>query len=126
MGGRGSASWYRYSQVSGGRSSLRIRRGIGGAFYLREVKDVDGTVKEMAVDSRLTDIEVIAGAGHRRKIDDIAWLIDKYGGSRDEWTKVKGRGKVKVNGIELDVEIHWYELEDIPFPFEEKIVKYIL
>lgn len=80
----------------------------------------------MQVDSDITGIEVIAGAGVRRKIDDIDWLMKKYPGYRKEdWQKVKGYGKVIFNGIEREVELHWYEVKGEPSSeVEMKVVKY--
>lgn len=109
------------------RPDIAIRKGIGAAFYFDTVKDIDGSIVEMEIGTTVTDIEVIAGVGVERQIDDYPRLHRKYGGGRDEWQKVKGFGKIIKDDIEIDVELHWYELIDGGgVPYDRKIAKYLL
>lgn len=53
---------------------------------------------------------IMAGKGRERQIDDIDWLVSKYGGKPEEWQKVKGFGYIYDEyGEERKVELHWYE-----------------
>lgn len=88
--------------------------------------DVDGSLVEMKVSSHVSNVEEFAGAGFDRKIDEVDKLIKRHGGSRDDWVKVKGIGTIERDGIEIQVEIHWYEMLDNPVPYDRKIVKYLL
>lgn len=121
MGGRGS-----YSRV-GQRASIYIPRSIGAAFYLRNVMDIDGSIVELAVDTRIDNIEVIAGAGVSRKIDEVDKLVRRHKGTkRAEWQKVKGIGTVVRDGIEMKAELHWYEIQGEGIEYDIKVVRYLL
>jgi hypothetical protein len=53
---------------------------------------------------------VIAGKGRERQIDELPFLIDKWGGDPLEWTKEKGFGYVDDEfGDSHRVELHWYQ-----------------
>lgn len=48
------------------------------------------------------------------EIDDVARLVQFYGGARDGWRKMKNMAIVAIDEVETDiVEIHWYEHADI-------------
>lgn len=108
------------------REPIHVGKSVGAAFYARRVKDIDGKVVELEVDTDIENVEVIAGRGHRRKIDDIKFLQEKYGGAKDDWQKAKGIGKVRVNGMVLDAELHWYEMEFDSMTYEIKVVRYLV
>ena len=50
----------------------------------------------------------------------------EYGGAKDDWQKVKGIGKVRINGMVFDAELHWYEMEFDSMTYEIKVVKYLV
>ena len=119
MGGRGC-----YSKT-GKSSFIRIRKSIGATFYINRIKDIDGSITNIAVDTTIENIEVIAGRGVSRKIDEIKRLQEKYGGKEREYQKIKGVGYIKRNEIIRKVELHWYEIESYPITLEMKVVKYL-
>ena len=59
--------------------------------------------------TRITNIEVIAGKGRIRKIDEVDILVEKYGGAASEWQKKKGIGYVDFQNESYKAEVHWYE-----------------
>lgn len=53
---------------------------------------------------------IMAGKGRERQIDQLQFLLDKYGGDPLEWTKEKGFGFVDDEyGESHYVEVHWYQ-----------------
>lgn len=65
---------------------------------------------------------VMAGAGRDRQIDEIDFLLDKYGGSAVKWTKEKGFGYVDDDyGEPRKVELHWYQEPTVPGKHKMKI-----
>lgn len=119
MGGRGS-----YSKT-GENSSIYIHKSVGSAFYINRIKDIDNSIVDIAVDTKIENIEVIAGRGVSRKIDEIKRLQKIYGGKEREYQKLKGKGYIEKKGIMYKVELHWYEVEFDPIPKEMKVVKYL-
>lgn len=69
--------------------------------------------------AKITDVEVIAGKGVNRHIDDISRLINMYKKennsftNKKDWQKLKGITKVRVNDALRKAEIHWYQCESI-------------
>jgi RHS repeat-associated protein len=69
--------------------------------------------KKLAFEELLSDAKqgvggrVIAGAGHSRKIDDVARLTSQHGGDAGDWAKVAGQTRTGPGGISQQV--HWYE-----------------
>jgi hypothetical protein len=68
----------------------------------------DGTLVPLTEGTGITHIEIIAGKGRNRAIDEIYELLG-YGGSEYEWTKKKGLGYLDYKGESYKAEIHWYE-----------------
>lgn len=71
-----------------------------------------GTFMHLAEGTHITQPKnhIIAGAGRNRQIDDIDWLVDKYGGDPLKWTKEKGFGFVEDEYGEIHrAELHWYQ-----------------
>jgi len=64
---------------------------------------------------------IIAGAGHQKTINDLPRLINRYGGSAEDWVKMSSSkiialqdgnrfGVKPFKGIsEAFYEVHWYE-----------------
>lgn len=60
--------------------------------------------------SKFPHKEVFAGKGCKRKIDEVEFLVKKYGGKAEEWQKVKAIGTVVDRyGNAEEMEVHWYE-----------------
>lgn len=88
---------------------IQVGRSVGAKFRNYEINIPDGSVLHLTEGSRITNVEVIAGKGRNREIDEIDGLIIKYGGNEAEWQKVKGIGFVDVDGESYKAELHWYE-----------------
>lgn len=87
-----------------------LPRSVGARWSNYEIRMPDGTIACFQEGSKLHHKEVIAGKGHKRKIDEIDGLVSKYGGNPNDWIKVKAFGTiVKANGEIEEREIHWYE-----------------
>ena len=87
-----------------------LPRSIGARWSNYEILLGDGTVAHFQEGSKLHHIEVIAGKGKKRKIDEIDGLVLTYGGNPDDWVKVKAFGTIeKPNGEVEEIEIHWYQ-----------------
>ena len=52
----------------------------------------DGEITHLTEGTRVTNIETIAGKGHKREIDVVDILVDKHGGKALEWQKKKDSG----------------------------------
>lgn len=90
-----------------------INRSVGAKAKNYDVfNPITGEIVHLAEGTRITQPKnhVIAGKGRERQIDCLDWLIDKYGGDPEEWTKEKGFGYVLDEyGEERKVELHWYQ-----------------
>lgn len=90
-----------------------IGRSVGAKAKNYDVYDpLTGTFIKLAEGTRITQPKnhIMAGKGRERQIDNIDWLIDKYGGDAVQWTKEKGFGYIEDEYGELhQVEIHWYQ-----------------
>lgn len=61
--------------------------------------------------SSIRFVNIIAGKGVNRKIDDIERLIREYpGGKRNSWQKMTGIAELSDNRI---AEVHWYQSEHV-------------
>ena len=61
----------------------------------------------------VTNIKVIAGKGRDRQINELPFLLERFGGNPDEWQKKKGIGYLDFNGGSYRAEVHWYEEKDV-------------
>lgn len=86
-----------------------VAKSLGAKARAIPVTLPDGTVSHLVEGSRITDKTVIAGKGRDRQIDEIDGLLEEFGGSADEWQKIKGKGYVEISGESEHVELHWYE-----------------
>ena len=60
--------------------------------------------------TRVTNVQVIAGKGRNRQIDELSILIMRYPDTAAEkWQKVKGIGYVDYQGESYKANLHWYE-----------------
>lgn len=88
----------------------QLPRSVGAKWSNEKITMPDGTYASFVEGSKLQDKEIFAGAGCRRKIDEIDSLVEKYGGDPDKWTKVKAIADIQLSDGEIEhVEIHWYE-----------------
>jgi len=74
-----------------------------------EIMLPDGEIVYLSEGTRITNIEVIAGKGRNREIDEIDGLIEEFGGNPNEWQKIKGIGYIDYYGESYKAELHWYE-----------------
>lgn len=90
-----------------------IGRSVGAkAKNYKVYNPVTGEDMPLTEDSRITQPKnhIMAGKGRDRQIDQIQFLLDKYGGDPLEWTKEKGFGYVDDEyGESHFVELHWYQ-----------------
>lgn len=69
----------------------------------------DGSIAELTPNTRVTNVQTIAGNGKKRQIDIVDLLVEKYPGtSLAKWEKQKGMGYVDFEGEKHLVELHWY------------------
>lgn len=89
---------------------IYIGRSVGAKAKNYRVRLPDGTYTELAENTSITNIQVIAGKGRRRDIDAIETLMAKFPEStEEEWQKKKGFGYVDVDGESFKAELHWFE-----------------
>lgn len=69
----------------------------------------DGSETMISEGTSLTGVRVIAGSGVKRKIDCEDVLVQRYGGKRGQWKKLRGTGYVDDLGMSRQCELHWYE-----------------
>jgi len=86
-----------------------IPRSVGAKAANYKITLPDDSSTYLTEGTRITKVQVIAGKGRDRGIDELPGLLKKYGGSPDEWQKKKGIGFVDYNGESYKVELHWYE-----------------
>ena len=87
-----------------------IPRSVGAWWKNYEIKLPNGKIAKFAEGSRLQNIEVFAGKGCKRKIDEEDRLSFQYGYPKGSWMKVKAIGiLVDEDGEERKAEVHWYE-----------------
>ena len=86
----------------------------------------DGSTAKFVEGSKLQNKEIFAGAGCRRKIDDIDRLVRDYPGtSESEWMKAKAIAEIVTEyGEYMKAEIHWYEeplVGKVEFKFKSEV-----
>lgn len=90
-----------------------IGRSVGAkAKNYKVYNPVTGEDMPLTEGTRITQPKnhVMAGKGRERQIDELEFLLDKYGGDPLEWTKEKGFGYVDDEfGESHYVELHWYQ-----------------
>ena len=90
-----------------------IGKSLGAAARNYDILLPNGEVTQFTEGTRISNVEVTHGKGRRNKINVIDKLVDKYGGSPEEWQKVKGIGHVDFKGESYKAEIHWYQEENV-------------
>ena len=83
---------------------------VGARWANEEVDMPDGTKAKFVEGSKLTHIEVFAGAGTKNPIRDIERLVADYPGTQSHlWRKVKAHALLSWKGEEIPSEVHWYD-----------------
>lgn len=83
--------------------------GVGAKARSIYAKMPDGSIAELTPNTRVTNVQTIAGNGKKRQIDIVDLLVEKYPGtSLAKWEKQKGMGYVDFEGEKHLVELHWY------------------
>ncbi len=100
-----------------------LPRSIGAKWANVPVRTFDGMGAKLKEGSKLQNKEVIAGKGHKRRIDDIARLVRENKGTKpQDWQKIKAWGTIVYDdGEEEYVELHWYYAESVGM-IEMKVV----
>ncbi len=89
---------------------IRIPIGVGAKAKDILVELPNREQVRLAPGTRITNVEIIAGKGRNRKIDEIDNLLEKFPGTDAEsWQKKKGIGIVDYHGENYRANIHWYE-----------------
>ena len=86
-----------------------IGRSLGARAKNYQILLPNGEYVSLTEGSRITNVTTIAGKGRNRQIDQIDILLDRYGGSEQEWMKKKGLGYIDFRGESYLAELHWYE-----------------
>lgn len=78
--------------------TIQIGKSLGAKAKNYNVKLPDGSYAKLAEGTRIEKIQVIAGKGRNRKIDEIDILLYKYNGTKEEyWQKKKGVGYIDLD-----------------------------
>lgn len=86
-----------------------IHKSVGAKSKNYDVELPNKEIVHLTEGTRVTNVEVIAGKGRNRQIDEIDSLVYTWGGSESEWQKKKGFGYVDYEGESYRAELHWYE-----------------
>ena len=91
-----------------------IGRSVGAKARNYDILDLQtGDMYHLSEGSRLQDIQVFAGKGTRVQFRDAEKYAKRYGGNRDDWQHVKGRGMVDTSEGERPAELHWVQCDGI-------------
>lgn len=92
-----------------------LPRSVGAKWRNVDVLTFCGIGAKLKEGTKLQNKEIIAGKGHRRKIDDIARLVREYKGTKpQDWQKLKAWATIVYDdGEEEYVELHWYYAESV-------------
>ena len=88
---------------------IYIPKSVGAKAKNFDIRLPNNEIVHLTEGTRVTNIEVIAGKGRERQIDEIDTLLYLHGGSEFEWQKKKGLGYVDYEGESYRAELHWYE-----------------
>lgn len=88
---------------------ILIHKSLGAKARNYDVRLPSGEYTGFTEGTRITNVKTIAGKGKERKIDEVDILVEKYGGSAEEWQKKKGIGYLDYENESYKAEIHWYE-----------------
>lgn len=90
------------------RLDIQLFGGRGQNFDLKKdaiAKNTDGTNIVIPSGTKFKNVIVIAGAGVRRKIDEVNGIIKKYGGKPKNWSK--RTADATIDGRKA--EVHYYQ-----------------
>ena len=71
---------------------IMIFRSLGVKARNYDIEMPNGDYVHFTENTWIKNVTVIAGKNKNRKIDEIDALLEEFGGSADEWQKVKGIG----------------------------------
>ena len=95
------------------RPIIQIGRSLGAAAFRDTVRLPNGSYTKITEGSKITGIKIIAGKGSSDKINDIEKLIERNGGKRADWSKMRGNGYVDDLGMSRAAELHWYQEDSV-------------
>lgn len=88
-----------------------VHKGVGAKAKDIMVRLPNGEKTRLTPNTKIEKVQTIAGAGKKRKIDEIDVLTTVFkdtAKSPDFWKKKKGMGYVDYHGESYRAEIHWY------------------
>ncbi len=104
---RGAALMVRAGKAaSAGQKAARpVARAMGRA---HNAADYNRLRKSLASEQQMSEIvspsaRTMAGAGHKKPINDIARLKSQYGGTTDDWSKIKSSNYKTTEGTRIEV-----------------------
>ena len=89
---------------------ILIGKSLGAKAKNYDIELPNKEIVHLTEGSHVSHVEVIAGKGRNRKIDEIDTLVHLFpGSSESEWQKKKGVGFIDYEGESYRVNLHWYE-----------------
>ena len=91
-------------------NDIIIGRSVGAKAKNYDIRLPNKEIVHLTEGTSVTHIQVIAGKGRKRQIDEIDVLLSRYPGTQEfEWKKEKGVGYVYYDGESYKANLHWYE-----------------
>lgn len=89
---------------------IQIYRSVGAKAKNYNIILPNNEIVHLTEGTRVTNVQVIAGKGRNRQIDELSILIMRYPDTAEEkWQKVKEIGYVDYQGESYKANLHWYE-----------------
>lgn len=111
-----------YKSIMSTQHDIFVPKSLGAAakkiYVKNDINNVRGTDFSIKQGTYITNVEVIAGKGVKRQIDDIERLLREYPKqngdktSNKDWQKMKGIAIIDI-GNGKKAEVHWYQCNDI-------------
>ena len=93
---------------------IEIGKSVGAKAKNYDIKLPNAEIIHLSEGTRVTNVQVIAGKGRNRKIDEVLILLERYPGSKEsDWQKVKGIGYVDYQGESYRAALHWYQEQSV-------------
>lgn len=86
-----------------------IPKSVGAKWVNEEIMMPNGDIAYFVEGTHIINRKVFAGKGCKRKIDEVSFLVEKYGGTEKEWMKIKANAWINYENESRLAEIHWYE-----------------
>ncbi len=86
-----------------------IGKSLGAKAKNYDIELPNGETIHLTEGTKVFNVKIIAGKGRDRQIDEIDFLLERFGGNELEWQKKKGLGYVDYQGESFLARLHWYE-----------------